>query len=35
MSFEDADPPAEMREPDAGGETGHPGPDDGDIIMAG
>jgi hypothetical protein len=35
MSFEDADLPAEMRQSDAGGETGHTGPDDGDIIMVG
>jgi hypothetical protein len=33
MTFKDADALPKMREPDAGGEAGHAGADDGDVVM--
>gem|GEM_PF-6607183 len=33
VPFEDAHPFPEVREPDAGGETGHAGTDDGDVVV--
>src|SRR5690606_11484630 len=35
VAFEDADLLAEVRQPDAGGQTGHAGPDDGDVVVVG
>ena len=34
MPLENADPPAEMGEPDAGGKAGHAGTNDGDVVVA-
>jgi hypothetical protein len=34
MTLENADPPAEMGEPDAGGKAGHAGTNDGDVVVA-